>query len=154
MNSEASAVRILLKQQHYGVLSTLSVMVDGFPFGSVTPYSLSNAYEPLIYISDIAQHTKNILNDNRVALTVLEPSQDPNHDPQQHGRATIMGRASVVAQSGSNLLQEIYFQQFPEARAYENTHGFQLFQIEPVKIRYIGGFGQIFWLDPQQLTTE
>lgn len=150
MSLEATAVRDLLDRQRYGVLSTYSVDVDGFPFGSVTPYGLTAAYHLLIYISDIAQHTKNIRQDNRVALTILEPGQAAAEDPQAHGRVTVMGKASIVDDAEDDPFQR-YFQRFPEAKSYKNAHGFNLFRIEPVRVRYIGGFGKIFWLEPELL---
>lgn len=150
MNPEATAVRDLLEKQTYGVLSTYSVDVEGFPFGSVTPYGLTGTCSLLIYISDIAQHTKNIRQDNRVALTALEPVPATAEDPQAHGRVTVMGKASMVDDADEALF-ELYFQRFPDSRSYKNAHGFNLFRIEPVRIRYIGGFGKIFWLEPDQL---
>lgn len=151
MSQEVIEVQKLLDNQDFGVLSTYSVDVDGFPFGSVTPYSLSNCYNPLIYISNIAQHTKNIDQDNRVALTILEKaSYGDNAKPQSHGRVTIMGKASRVPTQQTELFQN-YYQRFPEAEGFQQTHGFYLYQIEPVRIRYIGGFGKIFWLDADAL---
>src|SRR5687768_12394106 len=49
--------RHLLRRHNLGVLSTHSVEVPGYPFGSVTPYAVDRAGEPLILISSIAQHT-------------------------------------------------------------------------------------------------
>lgn len=154
MSSEAQAVKKLIEQQSFGVLSTLSVDVDGFPFGSVTPYSLTETYNPLIFISNIAQHTKNIIKDNRVSLIILENLQDGSEDPQKHGRASILGRATPLETTGNEAKYQRYFQRFPESEGYQNTHGFQLYEITPVRIRFIGGFGQIFWLEPKQLLDE
>ena len=151
MSSEATAVIKLIDQQSFGILSTYSVDVEGFPFGSVTPYSLTDDKHPLILISNIAQHTKNIIKDNRVSLMVLENLQDGTQDPQKHGRASILGRATPLDSQADEAKYENYYQQFPESRAYQNTHGFQLYEIKPVRIRYIGGFGKIFWLEPEQL---
>ncbi|WP_299492103.1 pyridoxamine 5'-phosphate oxidase family protein [Acaryochloris sp. IP29b_bin.137] len=153
MSSEAKAVKKLIEQQNFGVLSTMSVDVEGFPFGSVTPYSLTENYNPLIFISNLAQHTKNITKDNRVSLIVLENLQDGTEDPQKHGRASILGRATPLETTGAenDAKYQRYFQRFPEAEGYQNTHGFQLYEITPVRIRFIGGFGKIFWLEPQQL---
>ncbi|NJK41090.1 MAG: pyridoxamine 5'-phosphate oxidase [Acaryochloridaceae cyanobacterium SU_2_1] len=153
MNSEAQAVSQLLDNQSFGVLSTYSVDVEGFPFGSVTPYSLTETYHPLIFISNIAQHTKNILRDNRVSLTVLEHLQSPKADPQKHGRVSILGHATALPHDAERDKESYqrYFQRFPESEGYQNTHGFQLYEITPVRIRYIGGFGKIFWLEPQAL---
>jgi len=153
MSSEATAVKKLIEQQSFGVLSTYSVDVEGFPFGSVTPYSLTENHHPLIFISNIAQHTKNITKDNRVSLIILENMQDGSKDPQKHGRASILGRATPLETTGTENEEKYqrYFQRFPESESYKDTHGFQLYEINPVRIRFIGGFGKIFWLEPEQL---
>lgn len=156
MSSEAKAVKKLIEQQNFGVLSTYSVAVEGFPFGSVTPYSLTETYNPLIFISNLAQHTKNIAQDDRVSLTILENLQDGTEDPQKHGRASILGRAIPLETTGAEneAKYQRYFQQFPEAEGYQNTHGFQLYEIKPVRVRFIGGFGKIFWVEPEQLLAD
>lgn len=154
MKPEARDVIELLKNQAFGILSTTSVEVEGFPFGSVTPYALDSHYQPLIFISDIAQHTKNILQDNRVSLIVLENSwNSATQDPQKNGRVTLLGLVREVSESRaeSGQLYDQYFQKFPESASYRQAHGFSLFQIELVRIRFIGGFGKIFWLEPGEL---
>ena len=75
-NGIPQEARSLLGVQYFGVLSTISHKVDGYPFGSVVPYSLNRNGEPVILISDIAEHTKNIVADARVSLTVLEHGVD------------------------------------------------------------------------------
>jgi putative heme iron utilization protein len=45
-------------------------------------------------------------------------------------------------------VQERYFRYFPSSRQYEDTHDFAFFRLELVRIRFIGGFGRIFWLEP------
>ncbi|MGH9816446.1 MAG: heme iron utilization protein, partial [Candidatus Acidiferrales bacterium] len=52
--------RQLLLRDYQGVLSTLSVAVSGYPFGSLVPYCLDRQGRPIILISRIAQHSKNI----------------------------------------------------------------------------------------------
>jgi len=102
---------------------------------------------PVVYISPIAQHTKNIVADPRVSLTVME--QGASDDVQAHGRLTYIANAQPVNRDRD--LAERYFRYFPTARQYENTHAFDFFLLEPVRVRFIGGFGQIFWLEPQDL---
>src|SRR6185295_12291531 len=99
--------------------------------------------------SDIAQHTKNIVADSRVSLTVVEKGE--SDDVQAHGRVTVIGDARRVA--GDDDIRERYFRYFPSARQYEQTHGFDFFRLEPVRIRFIGGFGQIFWQEPAAFIT-
>jgi putative heme iron utilization protein len=51
------------------VLSTISLDVPGYPFGSLTPYCFDENGQPIVYISLIAQHTRNIMADPRLSLT-------------------------------------------------------------------------------------
>ena len=55
-----------LRASRYGVLATQSRSLPGYPFGSITPYVLGAAGEPVIYISTLAEHTRNIADDPRV----------------------------------------------------------------------------------------
>ena len=73
--SNADARRLLRRQQH-GVLSTLSKKLDGYPFGSVTPFVLDHQARPVILISTLAEHTKNIAADPRVSLLAHDTSTD------------------------------------------------------------------------------
>jgi len=70
--SEAAVqkARALLAAESVGVLSTVSVHRAGFPYGSVTPYALSARGAPLLLLSRLAAHTKNLLADTRASLFV------------------------------------------------------------------------------------
>jgi len=147
MNEENSA-RALLLRESFGVLSTISLDVGGYPFGSVTPYCVDRMCHPTIYISPIAQHTKNIVADPRVSLTVIEKSD--SDDVQARGRLTYIAKA--IEADGDRDIAERYFRYFPYARQYDRTHAFNFFRLELVRARYIGGFGQIFWVDPKEFS--
>jgi putative heme iron utilization protein len=140
--------RTLISEESFGVLSTISVDIAGYPFGSVTPYCLDRMCRPVVYISPIAQHTKNIVADSRVSLTVIE--RGATDDVQARGRLTYIANASQV--DGDRDLAERYFRYFPSARQYDRTHSFVLFRLEPVRLRFIGGFGQIFWVEPRNFS--
>lgn len=62
-DKKVKEARKLLLSEYQAILSTHSVDVSGYPFGSVVPYCLNKNGEPIILISSIAQHTKNILSD-------------------------------------------------------------------------------------------
>ena len=67
-----NAARNLFLQESFGILSTIAIDPPGYPFGSVTPYCADEHCRPIIYISHIAMHTKNIVRDPRVSLTIVE----------------------------------------------------------------------------------
>src|ERR1051326_4384473 len=116
------AARRLFLGQSFGVLSTISLDVSGYPFGSVTPYCADERCRPIIYISSIAQHTKNILADSRVSLTVVQASRDSD-DAQAQGRVTCIADARPIGPEEQRP-RERYFRYFPQSRQYDQTHDF------------------------------
>jgi putative heme iron utilization protein len=144
--------RHLFLQQSFGILSTISVDVPGYPFGSVTPYCADDECRPVIYISHIAQHTRNIVADSRVSLTVVD-NNDGSDDVQARGRVTCIADA-VPMDDGRADIRERYFRYFPSARQYDQTHDFAFFRLELVRVRFIGGFGQIYWIEPGEFMTK
>lgn len=136
--------RRFTRAQHSGVLSTLSRRVEGFPFGSVAPFILDHAGRPVILISTLAEHTKNIDADPRVSLIV----QPYAPDMQVTGRATLLGRAEKLADKSE--LGARYLRFHPQAADYFAMHDFSFYRIKPVRVRWIGGFGRIHWVEPEQ----
>ena len=147
-----SAARELLLRQSFGVLSTISIDVAGYPFGSVTPYCADDRCRPIIYISHIARHTRNIIADSRVSLTVVE-NVGGSDDVQAQGRVTCIANACPIGQD-ETCPRERYFRYFPSARQYDQTHDFAFFRLELVRVRFIGGFGQIYWVEPREFMAQ
>jgi heme iron utilization protein len=140
--------RALLMEEYFGVLSTISVDVPGYPFGSVVPYCLDRQSRPAILISRIAQHYKNLIADPRASLIVLERAGD---DVQVNGRLTCVANVVKVPQQDIDETAERYYRYFPESTDYHKVHDFEFFCFWPVRFRYIGGFGRIHWIEPEKL---
>jgi len=147
MSDQALTARRLLNHQSVGVLSSHSIDVEGYPFGSIAPYALNYESEPTILISDIAQHTRNIKHNNKVSLTVFDQCVD---DPQSHGRLTWIGDAESIDPNDTTM-RERYLRYFPSAESYFDTHDFSFYRIRLRRARFIGGFGQIFWIEPDAM---
>lgn len=144
----ARPARELLLKEYRGVLSTHSKSMPGFPFGSVVPYCLDADGNPLILISRIAQHTHNLQKDPKCSLLVGERGAE---DVQAVGRLTVLAEARKLEQAEAiEAAAERYYRYFPESRNYHSAHDFDFWVLEPVRHRYIGGFGAIHWID--QLT--
>lgn len=147
MSDQAIIARRLLNHQSVGVLSTHSLDVEGYPFGSIAPYTLNYESEPTILISDLAQHTHNIKRNNKVSLTVFDQSVD---DAQSNARLTWIGDA-VLIDPAETEIRERYLRYFPSAESYFATHDFSFYRIRLRRARFIGGFGQIFWIEPDAM---
>jgi putative heme iron utilization protein len=135
-----SAVRALLEGQRFGVLSTLSARYAGWPFGSVTPYALSDAGRPILLLSSLAEHTRNIAADARASLFV----QEEGADPQAVARMTVLGTVEPATEATA---KERYVAWHPRAAAYFEMADFGLFVLKPTQARFVGGFGEMGWVD-------
>lgn len=140
----------LLTHEGDGVLSTISLDVPGYPFGSVTPYCLDSDFIPNILISSIAQHTKNIIANPKVSLFINETNNQTNK--QSFSRLTYVGEAQKVTDDED--IKKRYISYFPAASAYFETHNFSFYRINPVRLRFIGGFGKIYWIEKESLTLK
>ncbi|MGE8501043.1 MAG: HugZ family protein [Pseudomonas sp.] len=137
--------RELLLKEYRGVLSTHSKAMPGFPFGSVVPYCLDAEGRPLILISRIAQHTHNLKQDAKCSLLVGERGAE---DVQAVGRLTLLAEAEQLHdESEIEAAAQRYYRFFPQSRDYHRAHDFDFWRLQPVRWRFIGGFGAIHWLD-------
>jgi len=134
-------VRRLMRSHINAVLSTLSSEMEGWPFGSVAPYILDYDGHPILLLSDLAQHSRNIKHDPRTSLLVWE---DEKKDIQESGRATLLGRATQV--EATDILRDRYLRYLPQAQEYFAIHDFRFYRLTIERVRFIGGFGDIHWI--------
>ena len=137
----AQQARALLQSQCNGVLSTLSIDMSGYPFGSITPFCLDGDGRPIILISTIAQHTCNIKADNKVSLISYDPFTD---DSQASGRTTYLADAVL---NDSDVVAERYYRFYHNSRGFHKSHDFNFYTLDCVRVRYIGGFGEIYLVE-------
>lgn len=142
----------LLRASETGVISTISHNLRGYPFGSVSPFISCSAGKLYFYISDIAQHAKNLLKDGRMSLTVFNRAE--KGDQNAHGRVTIVGDAQPIDGEKAEYILEQYVLRYPESDSYKQAHDFRIWQMDVVRVRYIGGFGKIFWLEPEEWQSD
>ena len=153
-----SEVRAWLLAATNATLCTLAAEpeIAGFPFGSLAPYALRADGTPFVLISAIAQHTRNLERDPRCALFARDPAAEVGGDAQATWRVTVVARAARIAAQGE-ALEELYARyaaRVPGAPRYGSAHDFAFWQLAPVKVRAIGGFGAIRWLPPDALLCD
>jgi len=144
--SLALEARQFLRSTHNGLLSTLSSKFSGYPFGSVAPFVLDHNCQPIILISTIAEHTKNIIANPKVSLLVFEAGDDL----QANARLTLIGEAQMIDKSDADLRAR-YLRYLPQATSYFDMHDFNFYRINITQVRYIAGFGKMSWMEGREI---
>ncbi|PCI60445.1 MAG: pyridoxamine 5'-phosphate oxidase [Methylophilaceae bacterium] len=141
MNLNLEAQQFLFGAQK-GVLSTHSIKFEGYPFGSVTPYVLNHQGMPVILISSIAEHTKNIIQNANVSLMVFNNEDDL----QANARLTLLAKAEQTDKDNA-LMRARYLRYMPQAESYFSAHDFSFYTLHITHGRYIAGFGKMGWIE-------
>jgi putative heme iron utilization protein len=142
-------LRELLAAERHAVLATLSARREGWPFASIAPYALSDAGEPLLLLSDLAEHTRNLHTDPRASLLVQDSASLA--DPQAGARVTILGRVDLVPETELRLASQRYAARHHQAADYLALGGFRLYMLRVREARFINGFGDMGWIDAATL---
>lgn len=145
----AHEARKFLFSTRHAILSTHSMKYPGFPFGSVAPFVCNQQAEPVILISTIAEHTKNILENPKVSLLVFSGGDDL----QANARLTIMGEAFHCDKQDEDLRAR-YLRYLPQAAGYFDMHDFHFYRIQIEHVRYIAGFGRMGWFEGNTLSDD
>ncbi|MES2502181.1 MAG: DUF2470 domain-containing protein [Pseudomonadota bacterium] len=143
----ATEARQFLRSTRHGVLSTHSAKFAGYPFGSVTPFVLDSDCQPIILISSIAEHTKNISINAKVSLLVFAEGADL----QANARLTLIGEAAQIDKNDANLRAR-YLRYLPQTASYFDMHDFAFFRITIHQARYIAGFGKMGWANGSEFS--
>jgi putative heme iron utilization protein len=136
-------VRGLLETESVGLLSTTSVHRPGYPYGSLTPFAMSSGGAPLLLLSRLAAHTKNLLADPRACLFVGDRTAT---EELAGARVSLLGRAVRVDGAGAGDARVRYVERHPRAQGYFELRDFGLWELLIEEARLISGFGAMRWM--------
>ena len=142
--------RSLLRRSRQGALATL-LPESGDPYCSLVNVASHADVSPILLISRLALHTKNILADARVSLMLDERAAG---DPLEGARIMLAGRAEEVTGDAANILRRRYLNAHPPAEAFVDFKDFSFFRIASSGMHLVAGFGRIIDLKPAQFLTE
>lgn len=140
--THAAAARRLLRHCRDGALATHSHRLQGYPYASVVPLMLDRNVNPILLLSQLAEHTRNIEADERVSIVAHLPDGDVQSAP----RLTLVGSCRRAADR--TALTERYLRYFPSAARLLDLD-FDFYRVTATAFRYIGGFGSVHWLAPE-----
>jgi len=138
ISREAAA---LVHTQRWAALATLDA---GEPSASMVAYAIEAGGGALLFhLSQLAQHTRNLLEHARCSLAISEPDTLEG-DPQRLQRVTLVGAAIVVERSDDRYVvaAEAYLTRFPDAQIRFELGDFLLVRFMPETARYVGGFAR------------
>jgi hypothetical protein len=144
MKLPIDAVVHLLHGAPHATLATLtspSAPLPGYPYATVVPFVLDQQHCPVLLVSALAEHTKNLLVDSRVSLSVVETDAS---DVQTAARLSLIGDAERFVPDAA--LQARYLRYLPEAATHLQLD-FMFIRIVPRRIRFIAGLGQMGWFE-------
>lgn len=126
--------RMLLRSIRSGALATLDP--EGIPFASLVTIATDADGTPLMLLSRLSAHTRNLLADPRCSLLF---SQGGKGDPLAHPRLTVVGRAIPSAEP---RIRERFLARHPKAKLYADFPDFAFFALAPEAGHLNGGFAK------------
>src|ERR1700674_4632253 len=132
----ADLARGLLRRSRQGALATL-MTGNGDPYCSLVNLASHADGSPILLISRLALHTRNILGDPRVSLMLDERAAG---DPLEGARIMLAGRAEEARGDPISLLRRRYLNAHPSAEAFVNFKDFAFFRIHPTGAHLVAGF--------------
>ena len=149
-SNPSKLARSLLRRSRQGALASL-MNGSGDPYCSLVNVASHSDASPILLISRLALHTKNILADNRVSLMLDERAAG---DPLEGARIMLAGRAEEATGDLADILRRRYLNAHPSAEAFVDFKDFSFFRIVPSGAHLVAGFGRIVDLTPPQFLTD
>lgn len=141
-NPAAFGRRLLRGQQR----AALATSLRGAPYVSLVLIAADLDASPLLLLSDLAQHSRNIAFDPRVSLLLDATADHP--DPLTGPRLTLLGRAEAVADPGR---LRRFSAHHPTSSVYSGFADFRLYRLTIDRGHLVAGFGQIHWIEGRDL---
>lgn len=142
MLMDPALARRLVVEARTATLSTLTSR--GHPFGSLVAVAADSRARPLLLLSGLAEHTKNL---EASALASLLFANHAAPDPLAEPRVTLLGTCRRVPESEVDDALTVYLARHPNAEAWASFADFSMFRLEPGEIRLVAGFGKMGWVD-------
>lgn len=138
--------RGLVRRALKATLATIGAQADppshGWPAAALVTMAAACDGSPILLLSTLAHHTRNILADPRAALLVDGTEGFAN--PQAGPRVTLMGR---IAATSDPAAPRRFLARHPAARHYAGFGDFAFYTMTVERLHSVGGFARARWLD-------
>jgi heme iron utilization protein len=138
---------VLVREARTAALATLDA-ATGHPYVSFVTIAVDATGQPIVLISQLARHTRNLSADPRASV-LFEPRDRPPGDPLANGRVTMIGR---MMPTQSATAQACFLARHPDAEMYAAFADFGFYALTSTTAHFIGGFGRIIEIPGADLT--
>ena len=142
----AAVARELVQAAATATLATLGA--DGAPFASLVTMAATADGAPVMLLSDLAEHTRNLRRDARASLLIVAPGGEGG-DPLAGARVTLTG---TVAPSDDEDGRRHFLARHPGAERTAAFRDFRFYRFTTTRAHLIAGFGRIVDLEGTTLT--
>ena len=128
------------RNEGYGVLSTIAnyKKIKDYPQSSVVPFSVDKNGIPIFCFSSISMHTRNIIENSKIAFCVTET----NFKNAADARISFSGNIQKMNETRSIELKKTYLQSHKGA-VWANFGDFDMYELNNIKdISFNGGFAK------------
>lgn len=115
----------------------------GYPYASLVQAGSSIEGMPVLLLSGLAEHTRNLSEDRRASL--LYENVGGLASPLTGMRVTLIGDIATATEQDAAR----YLNRYPEARQYAGFKDFAFYRLIPRAAHLVAGFGKIDWIDAQ-----
>jgi heme iron utilization protein len=122
--------------------AALATSLNGAPYASLVLFAVDLDASPLLLLSELAQHSRNIAFEPRVSL--LLDGTEGHADPLTGPRLTLLGQALPI--DDPRCLQR-FISHHPASALYAGFRDFRLFRVTVERGHLVAGFGRIDWID-------
>jgi len=126
--------------------AALATSFDGRPYVSLVLVAAAPDAAPLLLLSDLAQHTRNIGADRHVSLLFDGTQGYP--DPLAGPRLTAIGE---IRRDDDPALLARFAARHPSSEIYAGFADFHLYRVTVERGHFVAGFGRIDWIEGADL---
>lgn len=120
--------------------ATLATAAEGQPFASLVTPATAPDLAPLLLLSSLSEHTRQLRAEPRCALLFSGVPEGPN--PQTAPRVTLTGLAEEVPAAEVPALKARWLARHPYAALYADFGDFALWRVRPGGALLVGGFAR------------
>jgi putative heme iron utilization protein len=152
--SPLATCRDLVSRARFAALATLAEgdgrtsAEAGWPFASLVALA-DDGGRPLLLLSRLAEHTKNLERCGRASLLVTDKDA-AEVDPLAAARVTILGTCARVPEVERALAASKFLSAHPGSAEVLGFGDFALWRLEVARLRWVGGFGRMGWLSASE----